>query len=193
MTKTNIPDKINCTYWWRINLNNTHPRNQGNNNFLIGYSKFQNQAEALDKTQCLCSKIEMFAKHGYIERCTSIEIYKKLNPMPSEQDDQLILILYPSEYKIAPNLVGKTSNDFNTFINKYYECINEKKPVVNLRPIPAIDYSKDNLFKIDKHNFKNVLHLYNWCNKQVANGHPVEMVQNFARKYMDKYFLNFGQ
>jgi len=185
--KNNIPDKVNCTYWWICKLNPNHPKNSIPE--ITGYSKFQNQAEANDKINCLMGKIEMLYKNGYLERSHSIEIYKKLSPLPNKQNDRLILTLRMNDYKIPNELLLKIPFELKTYLTKFYQCIEEKKPVKNLRPLPEKSFSKDSIFDLSKHNFSKLKDLYDWCEKQISNGEAKDLVLKFYHNYSQKHLL----
>lgn len=183
--KKYIADQPNCTYWWIIYLKpefRTNPQVQT----ITGYSKFQNEAEAKDKIQCLCYKILMLNKHNYIDKSTHIEIYKKLSPLPNRTNDRLIITIKPTHYEIPSMLVGQMPSTLKTFLDNFYKAKTKNLPVENLVPLPIKKQSKDDLFIVSNHNFKSVLELYNFCEKQIANGEASELVQNFYRKYLPK-------
>lgn len=185
--KQNIPDKANCTYWWIMYLN---PNFAGNTvETITGYSKFQSQAEANNKINCLMSKIEMFYKNGYIERSLYIEVYKRIGALPSKQNDRLILILKENDYQIPDNLVFKIPFELKTFLNNFYDCIYRKKPIKNLRPIVDRSFSKDSLYDLAKYNFKKIKDLHDWCEKKISEGEAREQVLKFYLNYSQKYLL----
>ena len=183
--KKNIPDQINCTYWWIIHIKK-ECRTNPNVIELKGYSKFQNQAEATDKIQCLCSKILMFEKNNWINRCTHIEIFKKLGTLPNQTQDRHILTIYPHQYEIPSQLLGKMPQNLRTFIENFYKARNQNIPCENLIPLPDKTKSKDDLFIVSKHNFSNVMELLNWCEKQISNGESKILVESFYKKYLPK-------
>lgn len=183
--KKNIPDRLNCTYWWTIHIKKEYRTNEKVDQ-LTGFSKFQNQAEAMDKIQCLCSKILMLQKNNWIDRSTKIEIYKKISDLPNIAQDRHILTLYSNQYEIPSELLGKMPNDLRKFLENFYKARNGKEPCENLVPLPKRTKSKDDLFILSKHNFKNTIELVNWCTLQVANGESRILVENFYRKYLPK-------
>lgn len=181
-----IPDKINATYWWKINLDNSHPRNNPNIKAILGYSKFQNQSEAVNKIQCFCSKVEMLVKHGYLERSNSIVIYEKVGALPSVQHDRALIVLYKNDYKFNPELIGNIHQDIKIFMSKLYQVINTGKPVENLRPLKTPVIKDDILYK-NKY-FKDIKTLYDYCEKLISGGENRNQVQNFYRNYILKNF-----
>ena len=183
-----IPDKINCTYWWKINLDQQHPQNNPNVKFMLGYSKFQNQAENVDKITCLCRKIEMLTKHGYLKRSRNIVIYEKITPLPDAQRDRAIIILRANDYEINPELIGIINKDILIFLKKLYTVINTGKPIENLIPLPANKVLKDEIFYKFNGQFKTVHALTEWCEKQTASGENRQRVISFYREYILKYF-----
>jgi hypothetical protein len=187
MQKQNIPDLPNSTYWWIINLNQNDPRNKVPK--ITGYSKFQNQAESNDKIRCLMSKIFMLQKNGYLERSNSIEIYKRLGALPNKQNDRLILQLQKNDYSVPEDLLFKMPFELKTFLSKFYECLVTGVPVKNLIPLPEKDFSKDDLFQIHKYHFPKLKDLYDWCEKQIANGEARDMVLKFYANYSQKHLL----
>ncbi len=187
MKKQNIPDLPNCSYWWIINLNQNDPRNKVPS--ITGYSKFQEQAESNDKIRCLMAKICMLYKYGYIDKCSSIEIYKKLDVLPNKQYDRLILTLKPKDYEVPESLLFKMPFELKTFLQKFYSCLTTGQPVKNLLPLPEKDFSKDDLFQLHKYNFTRLKDLYDWCEKQIANGEARDMVIKFYSNYSQKHLL----
>jgi hypothetical protein len=186
--KKSIPDRLHCSYWWEIML-----KNDGVNvkTKLTGYSKFQNEAENIDKLQCLIAKINMFEKNGYLERAEEIYIYKKLGVMPSA-NDRLILILKADRFIVPENLALKMPYYLKTFLDKFYFLRNggESEKIKNLLPIPDKTRSKDDLFNVSKHFFKSIDQLHTWCTKQVANGENYNVVERFYKNYSQKYLQN---
>ena len=182
--KKYIADQSNCTYWWIIYLKpefRTNPAVQT----ITGYSKFQNEAEAKDKIQCLCYKILMLNKHNYIDKSTHIEIYKKLSPLPNRTNDRHLITIKPTHYEIPSVLLGQMPQPLKKFLDEFYKAKTQNKTVENLVPL-AKKESKDDLFILSKHNFKNVMELYTWCEKQISNGESKIMVEHFYNKYLTK-------
>jgi len=183
----NIADKANSTYWWRINLDTANPQNKPGLLFLLGYSKFQSQAEAINKIDCFCSKVEMLQKHGYIDKATSIEIFEKRGAFPCEQTDIKLIILYKKDFKINPELIGKIDHTIKEFLNKLYTIRNTGRPVENLRPLPE-KIKKDDLYKYDAGKFPTAAALYTWCEKMIAGGENRQRVLSYYREYVLKNF-----
>ena len=184
--KKNEPDYSNSTYWWIMNLapGNKKP-------FLTGYSKFQGQSEANDKINCLIRKIYMLYHYGWLDKCTHIDIYKRLGPLPNKQVDRNILILYPNDYEVPDrDLVLKMPVELKTFLDKFYECLNTGKAVEYLLPKRKEEFSKDDLYQVHKYNFTRIKDLHDWCVKKIADGEPRDMVMGFYEKYLQhKQFL----
>jgi hypothetical protein len=182
-----IPDKVNCTYWWIINLDTKNPANR--TDVMHGYSKFQKQAEAKDKNDILFAKLEMFYKNGYFKRIQSIDIYKRVAPFPSKQGDQLLITLFPDDYTIPISSIGDLDQEVQKYLQKFYGHMLRNMPVDGLRPLKdPTKNSKDNLFDIRNYTFKNFMDLDKFCQKLIANEHPKAQVFQFMRSYAQKYF-----
>lgn len=182
------PDRPNSTYWWKMNLDNSHPENKVQ--YLIGYSKWQNQAEAINKIDCLIAKVEMLHRKGYVERSNSIEIYQRVGLLPSEATDLKILILYKKDFEINPRLVGNVDYRLKEFLKKIYILVNEKKPVENLIPKKDISQlkTKDSLYDLRRQVHKSIHACYEWCEKMIASGENRERVMSYYINYTLKYF-----
>lgn len=183
-------DKANSTYWWIFNLDNTKPENKIQK--MYGYSKFQGQAEAISKINCLCAKVEMMQKYGWIDRSNSIEIYEKIGAFPCAQSDIKLMVLYKTTFVINPLLVGKIDNSIMEFLRKFYIMRTTGKPVENLRPLsPPV--TKDELYVYAAGKFKTPAELYNWCNKKISEGENRERVLHYYREYLLRNFSEFNK
>ena len=181
-----IADKVNCTYWWWMFLDTKNPLNKVPD--MQGYSKFQHMAEAINKEDVLMAKMEMLYKHGYIEKSTRIEIYRRVAPLPSLQNDKLVITLLPKDYIIPPKMVYPPR--LNEFIQKFYKRVAKNESVEGLRPLPERTkvQSETDLFNVNNHNFTTYSSLYLWAEKQIADGRNQTMVQSFIDNYIEKYF-----
>lgn len=185
--KNLIPDKVNCTYWWIINLDMSNPDNK--TEIMHGYSKFQLQDEAKCKSHVFMSKMEMFYKNGYFKRCKSIDIYKRVAPLPNKQEDPLMITLYPDDYLIPGSFVDQIPLEVKQYLQKFYGRMLRGMDVQGLRPLKDnTKNSKDNIFDMTKYNFKAFKDLDMWGEKQIASGHAPGIVWGFVRNYSLKYF-----
>lgn len=155
---------------------------------IHGYSKFQYQAEAKNKEDVLMAKIEMLYKHGYLNRSTKIEIYKRIAPLPSVDEDPLVLTLLAKDYIIPTNFINKMPWRVKQFLINFYDAIAHGREIKGLRPLPDKKQSKDDLFDINKHHFSSYAQLMVWAEKQLSNGHPADQVKSFMDKYIEKNF-----
>ena len=187
LKQTDKADKANCTYWWYIHLNDDNKRN-----ILTGYSKFLNQSEAMRPADCLMSKIEMLQKNNWLTKCTKIDIFRRLSPLPNAANDMLILTLFPTSYLIPADLLNYYNNDsqVKNFLNNFYQCINEGKPVKYLRPLADKTKSKDKFFDLSKLHFKKLNELSDYTFKLLNNGHAKGEVEHFYRSAIIKFFPN---
>lgn len=184
-----IADKPNCTYWWRIYLDPSHPVNKSGLNTMDGYSKFQNHDEAKDKDDVLMAKCEMLYKNGYLKRATHIEIFLRRAPMPSADEDILILTLYPTDYKLSHLYLKNINWRMQQFLHNFYNAIKGNRPVFGLRPLKnkksanAVDE-----FDIAIYNFKTHAELYAKAEQFISLGRAPGQVQDFVRKYTESRF-----
>jgi hypothetical protein len=65
-------DQIYATYWWRGEYLPGQKKT-----FFKGYSKKYGHNEAKDKDYLLISRVLMLQQHGYIDKCSKIEIHKR--------------------------------------------------------------------------------------------------------------------
>jgi hypothetical protein len=182
-----IPDKVNSSYWWIVNLDPLHPDNRTDK--ITGYSKFQKQREANCKNHVFMSKMEMLYKNGYFKRCKSIDIYRRVAPLPSIQEDPLMITLYPDDYTIPANYIDKVPLEVKQYLQKFYGRMLRGLDVQGLRPLK--DHKKesnDNIFDITQHKFKTFLELDQWAENKIAEGHAPGQVWGFMRSYSQKYF-----
>lgn len=185
--KNNVPDKFYCTYWWDINLDPKNPQNKVSR--ITGYSKFQGQAEATDKISCLCRKIEMLEKNGYLDRSINIEIYKKLTTLPSKQNDRLLITLYPNDCEIPQNLVLKIPQELKIFLENFYKA-RKGLEIKQIHIIPRDkSFSKDDNYNLSKHFFRSLNDLRVWCDKQINAGENYNQVLKFYTNYANKHLL----
>lgn len=180
-----IPDKANCTFWWNIYLNPDLAENKVP--LIVGYSKFQSHAEANDKQAVLMAKIEMFYKNGYLKKCERIEIYKKLGPLPSAQDDRLVLTLKPTDFIIPTEWIKTFPFETKTFLSNFYNAITNGLEVKNLRPLPTKKSKDDNLYSLIKGRFLTFSDLQTYCTKLLASGEAPGMVSGFKYKYQKEF------
>lgn len=179
-------DKANCTFWWVCYLDPNHPDNKSE--IIHGYSKFQNHAEAKNKEDVLMAKIEMLYKYGYLHRSKRVEIYKRMAPLPSVQEDRLILTIYPHDYLIPTEYINTMPWRIKQFLINFYDAIAHGREIKALRPKPDFTQSKDDLFDIKKYHFKNYAQLMVWAEKMLRDDHPVDQVKTFMEKYIEKNF-----
>lgn len=185
--KTNTPDPIFCTYWWQISLKKEYQQNP-NLPILTGYSKMKMQSEAIDPLDCLMSKINMLQKNAWIDKALKIDIFKKPRPAtpPNKLTDRLIITLYEFSYEIPAHLISKLPYELKRFLDEFYKARNGVATEIKYLPKPDKTKSKDDLFILSKHNFKNVMELLTWCEKQINNGESKIMVEHFYNKYLTK-------
>jgi hypothetical protein len=121
-----VPDKINSTYWWVINMNPDQKVE-----VITGYSKFEGFNEARNADDTLASKIEMLYKRGYFHRSRRITIYKRLGAMCNIETDQTLLEISPDNW-----IYYGESKNIELFITNFRNRIeNGIAPKVHLRPI----------------------------------------------------------
>jgi hypothetical protein len=185
-------DKANCTYWWMMNLDQTHPENDLGVLKKPGYGKFQGHDEILDKDQLLISKIEMLDKYGWLERSDSIEIYKKIGPMPNYHKDWHIVTLYKDHYIIPDYMQTKISFDIKKYLQAFYDWIIKGRHVKFLRPLPqhqqtnrARLQTEDEILNPQNYSFRNDMDLQKFGNKLLTLGRAPGMVQSFIHKYRE--------
>lgn len=183
-----MPDKANCTYWWRIYLDRSHPDNKPTVETIDGYSKFQNNDEAKDKDDVLMAKCEMLYKNGYLNRATHIEIYLKKGAMPSVHEDLLILILQKNDYKLSPIFLKNTNWRMQKFLHNYYEAIKGGRPALGLRPLKDKQAAQVDEFDISIYNFKTHSELYAKAEQFISLGRAPERVLDFVRRYEETRF-----
>jgi hypothetical protein len=181
-----VPDKANCTFWWIIYLD---PKNPENKTLEIhGYSKFQNHDESKDKNEMLMAKCEMFYKNGYLKRATHIDIYVRKAPMPSTEDDPLIITLYSNDYKLSDYYVKHINWRVRKFLQNYYDAIKGGRPALGLRPLKDKVQAAVDDFDVNTYNFKTYGELYTQADKLISLGNPPGRVQAFIDEYIRKKF-----
>jgi hypothetical protein len=183
-----IPDKPNCSFWWICYLDMNNPDNRAKE--IHGYSKFQYQSEAKNKEDVLMAKIEMLYKNGYLNRSTKIDIYKRVAPLPSINEDRLVLTLMPKDYIIPTNFINTTPWRVKQFLINFYDAVAHGRETKGLRPLPDKTQSKDDQFDITKHHFSSYSQLMVYAEKQLSNGTPADQVKTFMDKYIEKNFKN---
>lgn len=181
-------DKANCTYWWRIYLDRSHPQNNSNIETMDGYSKFQNHDEAKDKDDVLMAKCEMLYKNGYLKRATHIEIYLKRAPMPSVNEDILIITLFPDDYKLSPIYLKNIDSRMQKFLHNFYNAIKGNRPAMGLRPLKDKNKTVVDEFDISIYNFKTHSELYAKAEQFISLGRAPGRVQDFVRRYEETRF-----
>lgn len=85
-------DQVYSSYWWK----GTYLPGQ-KREFFKGYSKKYGHNEAKDKDYLLISRVMMLQQHAYIDKCSKIEIHKRIGPICSAQDP-IILTLTPETF-----------------------------------------------------------------------------------------------
>lgn len=183
-----VVDTVHCSYWWIMYLDRSIPSNTKET--LTGYSKYQNEAEANDKLNCLIAKINMLQKNGWIDKSHKIDIYKKMGALPSKSDDRLILTLTKNDFYAPENLALKMPFILKSFLDKFYllRSTGDTSKVKYLLPLPDKSYSKDDQYNIKKHFFKSIHDLHTWCEKKLAEGEAKDLVLNFYSNYLLKNF-----
>lgn len=181
-----VPDKIYSTWWWIMELDPSHPRNFNPKvTHLTGYSKFQGHDEARDKDYLLMSKILMLATNGYLKRTRKIEIYKREGNLILKNQDRQYFELYPLDFGIPQQVLGALPS-VTSFLHKLYDHIRTGKDIKALLPKREKTFSKDEIFDIDRHNFKSQGHLYSWAEQKIKDGHAYLQVQSFVVKYLQR-------
>ena len=181
-----IPDKPNCTIWWIIYLDPKNPQNTASE--MHGYSKFQNHDEAKDKNDIIMAKCEMFYKAGYLNRATHIEIYARKAPMPSKNDDPLIITLYRDDYQLSEYYLKKIDWRVRKFLQSYYDAIKGGRPALGLRPLKDKEKASIDDFDVNLYNFRTYGELYTQADKLISLGHPPGRVEAFIAEYIRKKF-----
>lgn len=194
MQKRLIVDKQNCTYWWMMNLDQTHPDNEIGILRKPGYGKFQGHDENADKEQLLMAKIEMLDKYGWLEKSDSIEIYKKTGPMPNYHKDWHIVTLFKTNYIIPDYMQAKIPYSIKKYLQDFYDWIIAGKPVKFLRPIaqPSKNHLKteEEILNPVNYTFRCDTDLQKYGNKLISLGRDPGLVQNFIRKYRETRIFN---
>lgn len=183
-----IADKPNCTYWWRIYLDPVHPVNKPGIQTIDGYSKFQNNDEAKDKDDVLMAKCEMLYKNGYLKRATHIEIFLRRAPLPSVDEDLLIITLYSTDYKLSPLYLQNINWRMQKFLHNFYDAIKNNRPALGLRPLKDKTNQVVDEFDINIYNFKTHAELYAKAEQFISLGRAPGKVQDFVRKYQESRF-----
>ncbi len=187
--KIMIADKANSTYWWIMYMDLKNPLNRPSVPEIVGYSKFQDMAEARDINNVLMAKLEMFAKNGYLQRTHRIEVYKRMGNFPSKTTDLLLFTLFEKHYLVPNKEILKLPGVIVSYLRRFYDAVAHGKPIKNLRPIPDHKkMSKDDLFNIANYNFKDYNELYEFATKQINSGEAPGMVHGFINKYVEKNF-----
>jgi len=184
-------DKVYSTYYWKIFWSPNSPdqierefKNLPIKNILIGYSKFQGDPEPLHRIDCLMSKIK-FLMENYLNDALKIEIYtKKPGNLARFGADPLVITLYDNDILIPAQNVTKLPENLRLFLDEIYRC--RRTGETYKKPEREIDWSKDEIFNINAYSFTKCIDVLNWCNKQIANGFPRPVVEQFYRKYESK-------
>lgn len=176
-------DKIFSTYYWIIYLDPAHPQNNPRIQYMRGYSKAEKQSEARDKDYLLKSKVINLAKHGYLDKCTHIEMKRRTGNTINESIDKVIFTLYKKDFKIPPEHLDKSS--FIRWLEDLYQAHRKDKNFDGLLSKPKTDFSQDDLFKIEKYKFATLRQLIAQCDRFINFGHPKGMVEGFYTKYLD--------
>lgn len=182
--KTPKWDDRHSTYYWKIYLDKTHPRNSQSVEFLEGYSKKETQHENPDTEMLLKRKILNLFLNGYYDRINRIEYYLRADIVINKSTDPLIVTCYPKHYVINELNGEKIFKKFGVFLNEFYFRIVNKKSMDNLLPQKKSNIkTADDFLKVEKYNFSNIGQLYGHATRCIHFGHPTDAVESFIIKY----------
>jgi hypothetical protein len=179
-------DKFYSTYYWKIYLDENHPKNSTSVEFLQGYSKVENQRESADSTHLLKTKIFNLYKNGYFERAKKIEIYQRLDEIINTKNDIKILILKPKEYQINPDYSDIIFKNFGLFLEDFYNRIIKAAPMDNIVTYKRKAVNNTDFLNVNTVKLNNLQQLYSYAARLSLNGHPSGEVTHFINKYKEK-------
>lgn len=171
-------DPINSTYLHKIYL-------KDGGRTLTGYSKSLYYAEMQDKIVCLQSVIRRLFQNGYLEKSTKIEFF--LNSVSKE--NELILTLYSEEFRFMDNPKFVLNERLNTFLNKLYQYIKEKKIITSEIMSKPMTFSENEIFSLSYKRFENERKLIEFVTEKRKEGHAEGLVMQFYREYKKKFLV----
>lgn len=177
-------DTMYSTYFWKIHLDKTDPRNTAE--CLTGYSKMLNESEAQDKDYLLKRKIVNLFTNGYLTKATRIEFFARVGTVVDKSKDPNILIVYPTHYDIPELNHSVIYKKFGVWLTDFFYRINNKKSMDDILPAIRKPKSKDDYMNIERHQFSTVAQLYTYSAKLLVHHHPQGEVDNFILKYKQK-------
>ncbi|BDD04432.1 hypothetical protein [Aureibacter tunicatorum] len=181
----NRKDKASSTYSWYI-------WQQNNPKFLKGYSKWNNLPERADKDTLLQECIERLYNTGYFNEKPIIRSNGKTQfPLDfiefcenNNGEDVTICVLFISHYELGDKYID--NKVLINFLNRFYELV-ETGETSNL--VKKSAKSKENMMSLKRHRFRTLNSLYSYSEQLINTYHfPKGVVQDFIRKYSEKYF-----
>jgi hypothetical protein len=177
-------DALFSTYYWTIQLDQSHPENKVSK--IRGYSKHIGRDEARDKIYVLKSKIIMLIRKGYLSRSHRIEIWKRVGHTIDESKAQLIVTLFQHDYFINPDLMHRPGyGPLSIFMHDLYDCLRNGKETKHLATRAKDDYTKEEMVNVHRLRFGSLGAIDDYCNRLLHNGWPVPEIQRFRRKYLE--------
>lgn len=176
-------DTSYSTYWWNIYLDETQKVP-----LMRGYSKFIGHEERQNKLDLLKVKIEMFRKHGYLNKIKHIEIYRRAANIIQLDKDIHILTLYPTHFEFKDVLCPEYRG-CSRYISDLYE-IHKGNDVVKLQNLnfKRSDIKKDDMIDPQKrkNEFRTLDQLINEVNRMQSSGYAPEQVKHFYNSIIEK-------
>jgi hypothetical protein len=171
-------DKINSSFYWKIYLDRSNPKNSPNVEFLQGYTKVEKQRESQDTCHMLKSKIFNLYKNGYFERIERIEIYQT-------QENIKIIILRTDGYDINPNHLDTVFKNYGLFLEDLYNRRKLNLSMDGLIKAKRQAISEDDRLNVNKVKIYSLSALYSYAGRLLIHGHPEGAVNNFILKYKE--------
>lgn len=183
-------DKVNSTYYWKMYLLPAYDlrKNADPDNPMIGYSQSEGWSECQDKHQLLKNKIvNPFLKHGFLKKCSSIQIYKRSGFIIDATRDKHIVTLTANDFSVQAEAYGRQSGELVYWLKQLYNEIlegNERKYI--LTP-SKVNYSVNLDDKLNPEKYPAIrsnADLQVQCTKLKTEGFKDIQVMQFYRKFM---------
>lgn len=131
-------DQIYATYWWRGDYLPGQKKT-----FFKGYSKKYGHNEAKDKEYLLISRVLMLQQHGYIDKCSKIEIHKRAGAC-CMANDPIVLTLFQDSFLMGEEIILNKSL-YNSLKSIYETRSGSGSPTYVIPPpkVKNIDLDKE--------------------------------------------------